>query len=148
MNLKRFDELKKSKPIDSMPRFITWLNRQFDSVQSGNIGDADHSAMLGTARLVALRLGAGDLIGPVTGDSTRIVTLAALGRLMAWCRSQPDGELLWDSDRAANKLGLSARSLWSLTKSGDVPSMKIGRLVRYSPTALRDWIAATHASAT
>lgn len=135
----------RAKAIDTVPRFADWLNQEFDLVQSSENGNVDYAAILSNAQLVALRLGAGDLTGPITENVTKIATLAAIGRLLAWCRSQPDGELLWDESTAAKQLGMSARSLWSLRQSGNVPSMKVGRLVRYSPAVLRDWIAGNHA---
>jgi excisionase family DNA binding protein len=48
--------------------------------------------------------------------------------------------LLIDSREAAKALGISARKLWGLTASGEIPHMKIGRLVRYRPNALKEWI--------
>ena len=50
--------------------------------------------------------------------------------------------LLIDADEAASELSVGARTLWSLTKCGAIPSRKIGRSVRYSPVELRAWIAA------
>ncbi len=49
--------------------------------------------------------------------------------------------LLLSPREAAEALGLSERSLFSLTKSGEVPSLKLGRLVRYSVVELERWIA-------
>ncbi len=54
----------------------------------------------------------------------------------------PVSRLLLDPPEAAASLGLSERTLWSLTQSGEIPSLKIGRLVRYSPAALQRWIDA------
>ena len=48
--------------------------------------------------------------------------------------------LLIDSREAAKALGISARKLWGLTDTGDIPHVKIGRLVRYRPEALKEWI--------
>ncbi|MDA1054624.1 MAG: helix-turn-helix domain-containing protein [Planctomycetota bacterium] len=42
--------------------------------------------------------------------------------------------------QAANTLAISTRKLWSLTNCGEVPSLRIGRLVRYDPADLRQWI--------
>ena len=42
---------------------------------------------------------------------------------------------------AASLLGISERTLWSLTKNGTVPVIRIGRSVRYSVAALELWIA-------
>jgi excisionase family DNA binding protein len=41
---------------------------------------------------------------------------------------------------AAKVLSISPRKLWSLTKSGEVPHLRVGRCVRYSPDELRAWI--------
>lgn len=44
--------------------------------------------------------------------------------------------------QAAAALAISARKLWSLTNIGDVPSVRIGRAVRYDPADLAAWIDA------
>ena len=49
--------------------------------------------------------------------------------------------LLLNPREAAAALGISPRLLWSLTKDGTIPSVRLGRAVRYSPTSLQDWIA-------
>jgi hypothetical protein len=36
---------------------------------------------------------------------------------------------------------VSERKLWSLTKSGEIPCVRIDRAVRYDPADLRAWIA-------
>ncbi|MHC4520305.1 MAG: helix-turn-helix domain-containing protein [Planctomycetota bacterium] len=48
--------------------------------------------------------------------------------------------LLLSPREAARALRISERTLFSLTKNGDVPCVRIGRLVRYAPSALQDWI--------
>lgn len=48
--------------------------------------------------------------------------------------------LLWRPAEAAKALAVSERLLWSLTRAGRVPSVRIGRLVRYDPMALREWV--------
>lgn len=40
--------------------------------------------------------------------------------------------LLVDPRTAAKLLAISPRTLWSLTKCGEIPYRKIGRLVRYN----------------
>ena len=40
---------------------------------------------------------------------------------------------------AARLLSISTRKLWSLTKSGEVRSMKVGRVVRYRVDELDAW---------
>ncbi len=53
----------------------------------------------------------------------------------------PGEKLLWTPREAAEALSLSQRTLWTLTDARDVPCVRIGRLVRYDPQALREWIA-------
>jgi excisionase family DNA binding protein len=49
--------------------------------------------------------------------------------------------LLVTSREAARCLGISSRTLWSLTAPrGPIPVVRIGRSVRYAPTDLRAWI--------
>lgn len=48
--------------------------------------------------------------------------------------------LLIKTKEAARLLGISHRKLWTLTFCGEIPSVRIGRIVRYSPQALRDYI--------
>lgn len=49
--------------------------------------------------------------------------------------------MLLRTSEAAELLAISERQLYTLTRSGSLPCVRIGRLVRYSPDALRDWIA-------
>lgn len=51
-------------------------------------------------------------------------------------------KLLLSPREASALLGVSERNLWSLTKAGEVPSLKIGRLTKYRPEALAAWLAA------
>jgi excisionase family DNA binding protein len=48
--------------------------------------------------------------------------------------------LLVDAREAARLLAISPRTLWSLTKAGDVPVVRIGRLVRYDVAGLGRWV--------
>jgi excisionase family DNA binding protein len=41
---------------------------------------------------------------------------------------------------AAKMLSVCERTLFALTKSGDIPAVRIGRAVRYSVEDLRAWI--------
>ena len=55
----------------------------------------------------------------------------------------PAPKLLIDAHAAAEALDISARSLWSVTAPrGDVPCVRIGRAIRYSPANLERWIGA------
>jgi len=48
--------------------------------------------------------------------------------------------LLVGSREAARLLSISERTLWQHTKDGSIPSVKIGRSVRYSTAELMRWI--------
>ena len=52
----------------------------------------------------------------------------------------PDVPLLIDARRASLILSISPRKLWELTNTREIPSLRIGRAVRYSPDDLREWI--------
>jgi len=51
-----------------------------------------------------------------------------------------DGVILLKSPEAAKALAISQRKLWSLTKSGEIPCIRIDRAVRYDLADLRAWI--------
>ncbi len=53
--------------------------------------------------------------------------------------------LLVNTNEAARMLSIAPRTLWSLTASGEIPSIRIGRSVRYDPGDLRVWIEAQKA---
>lgn len=48
--------------------------------------------------------------------------------------------LLLTVREAADVLRVSERTLWSLTNSGELPSVRVGRSVRYDQNDLADWI--------
>jgi len=48
--------------------------------------------------------------------------------------------LLLKSVDAARALQIGTRTLWSLTKRGEVRCIKVGRSVRYDPRDLQTWI--------
>lgn len=48
--------------------------------------------------------------------------------------------LLLKPDEAAAALSISPRLLWSLTKKGRIKCLRVGRVVRYDPRDLIDWI--------
>lgn len=58
----------------------------------------------------------------------------------------PVAPLLLTPREAAAALSISERSLWALTKSGEVPAVKFGRSVRYSVETLRRIIAERQAT--
>jgi len=47
--------------------------------------------------------------------------------------------LLLTPPQAAEALAISPRKLWSLTTSGEIPHVRIGRSVRYPIDDLRTW---------
>ena len=53
---------------------------------------------------------------------------------------------LLTSSEVANILAVSERTLWKLTKSGDIPCVHIGRSVRYDARSLDQWIRARESS--
>lgn len=60
-------------------------------------------------------------------------------------KSQPiseDKRLLVSAREAAKMLGLSTRTLYTMTARGELKPVRVGRRVCYSPEALRAWIAA------
>jgi excisionase family DNA binding protein len=48
--------------------------------------------------------------------------------------------MLLTSRQAARMLAISERTLWSLTKDGQIPAVRFGRSVRYDPRDLNAWI--------
>lgn len=48
--------------------------------------------------------------------------------------------LLLGAREAASALGICERTLWTLTKSGQVPHIRVGRRVLYDPDDLRAWV--------
>lgn len=51
-------------------------------------------------------------------------------------------KLLLSASEAASELSISERTLWTLTKAGDVPSVKVGHRTLYPTGALQEWISA------
>ena len=51
--------------------------------------------------------------------------------------------MLLTAREAANRLAISERTLFTLTKAGAIPVVRIGRAVRYDPRDLRTWIEST-----
>jgi excisionase family DNA binding protein len=48
--------------------------------------------------------------------------------------------LLLSAKETAKLLGISERTLFTLTKAGDVPHIRIGRRIMYPRTSLVEWI--------
>lgn len=49
-------------------------------------------------------------------------------------------EILVDAEAASQSLSISPRLLWTLTKSGEIPSLRLGRRVLYPRKALEKWV--------
>jgi hypothetical protein len=49
-------------------------------------------------------------------------------------------QLLLKPTQAAKALAISPRTLWTLTKRGDVPCVRLGHSLRYDPDGLREFI--------
>ena len=47
-----------------------------------------------------------------------------------------DLPLLISANKAAETLGVSARTLWTLTRAGTIPHVRLGHRVLYSPQCL------------
>lgn len=54
-----------------------------------------------------------------------------------------DAPLLLDAREAARRLGISPRTLWTLTDEGRIRPVRIGRLVKYDPRDLLAFIDAS-----
>jgi len=50
------------------------------------------------------------------------------------------GLLLLTPRQAAERLGISERTLWQLKADGEIPFLRIGRLIRYSLVDLEKWV--------
>ena len=56
--------------------------------------------------------------------------------------TNPDSLVLLLTPRqAAAALAISERTLWSKTKVGEIPAVRVGRAVRYCVDDLQGWIA-------
>ena len=56
-------------------------------------------------------------------------------------QSVPDPEpLAWTSAQAAAALQVCDKTVLSMAKRGELPARKVGRVWRFSPDALRDWL--------
>ena len=55
-------------------------------------------------------------------------------------RKQTAPRLLLSPREAARALSISEKTLYNHREAGEIPFVRIGRAVRYSPEALREWI--------
>jgi excisionase family DNA binding protein len=54
----------------------------------------------------------------------------------------PSHPVLLTPKQAAHSLAISPRTLWAMTASGTIPSIRIGRLIRYRVESLKAWLIA------
>ena len=54
---------------------------------------------------------------------------------------EPSGRLSLRAREAAKAIGISERTLWSLTAANEIPHVRVGRAVLYPVDGLRDWLA-------
>ncbi len=54
--------------------------------------------------------------------------------------SDAQAALLLTSVAASKALSISSRKLWSMTASGEIPHVRLGRCVRYPIKDLQRWI--------
>jgi excisionase family DNA binding protein len=75
------------------------------------------------------------------GYTDRVVRpIYPLCPIMALLATPKPDPLLVDRREAARLLSLSSRTIWTLTNAGVIPSVRIGRLVRYTLADLREFI--------
>lgn len=48
-------------------------------------------------------------------------------------------EPLWDARQVAQRLGIHRTRLYLLVRTGRIPHVRIGRVVRFGPEAIRAW---------
>ena len=70
----------------------------------------------------------GEVLHDTPGSESFAIALAPIARLLL---SPPE---------AAAALRISQRLLWTKTKLKEIPCIRIGKAVRYSPAALQAWI--------
>ena len=59
---------------------------------------------------------------------------------MTHSTSAKPARLLYTPDETRIALGISARKLWAMTSSGEIPHIRLGRCVRYPVDDLQRWI--------
>jgi excisionase family DNA binding protein len=53
----------------------------------------------------------------------------------------PPPPLLVTPREAARLLSIGSRKLWELTNCGAIPSVRVGRALRYRPADIEQWVA-------
>jgi excisionase family DNA binding protein len=78
-----------------------------------------------------------------------LVALAgfAQAELLRVLPDAPNGRLLLTAAEAARAMAISDRHLWTLTNTGAIPAVPLGRSVRYDPRDLAAFIEAQKAGA-
>ena len=96
------------------------------------------------ADLDRLKLEAGRVLADleaIARDAAREAASADRARRSADALQQlAQRQSLLTSREAAESLSITERTLWSHTKSGDIPAVRIGRAVRYDPKDLAAWL--------
>lgn len=49
-------------------------------------------------------------------------------------------ENLWDLARLSQYLGIKRSTLYAMIERGEIPFYRFGRLIRFSPTEIEDWL--------
>lgn len=70
--------------------------------------------------------------------SLEIKTMSAT--MTATTQSAPSEPKLYSTRETAERLGVSTRTLWTLTNIGEISSVRIGRAVRYSVQHIQEFI--------
>lgn len=52
----------------------------------------------------------------------------------------PAFQALLTAKATAKLLGISSRTLWSLTNRREIPHLRIGKILRYDPRDIQTWI--------
>jgi excisionase family DNA binding protein len=55
--------------------------------------------------------------------------------------SLSENSLVWDVEHVARELGCSTRHVRRLVAENSIPYSKVGRLVRFLPAKIREWLA-------
>lgn len=128
------------KEPTTLPAFRRYLADEFDLLATiDELGEPDGfqqfeiSETVAKANRLACRFGAGHLAEPVRPLLTAGEALPLIGRLLAWAESRTEkkADLLTVSE-VAGMLGVSARSVWRLVSTGEVPRpVKVGTSTRW-----------------
>ena len=62
-----------------------------------------------------------------------------MSRSKALSPVSPSVEPLWDARELAQRLGIHRTRLYQLVRTGRIPHLRVGRVVRFDPEAIRTW---------